>query len=266
LAEIRHLSYDVGIDLLNLYPPAHPLFFRAGIPLRIGYTSGGFGPLLSRPIEWQDDDRAMADHYRDLLDAIDPARPFAPDAVQPRRAKAAVSGLPPELAHVGPYVVLHPGAGADFKDWGLSRWHELADRLRRDRPDLILVFTGAGQTELAMTAALAKDRPGTIDMAGRVDWEGFVSIVAHAALVICPDTATGHVAALFDVPTISLFTGTNKVAQWRPYSDQATVLVQPVLCSPCNRSGCEAMACLRQTTADDVMATVANVLPPSDHR
>lgn len=194
----------------------------------------------------------MADQYRDLLDLIDPRRPFEPVSFRPNRDRGTLAPLPPELANIGPYLVVHPGAGSPTRHWGEAKWRTLMHRMRADAPEHSIVLTGAGAGDVALAKALASDVPGTINMVGRADWEAFTRILADARLVICPDTATGHVAAQFDVPTIVLFTGTNSPAKWAPYNPNVTVLTRPVRCAPCNRTGCEAMACFHEVTPDHV--------------
>ncbi len=259
LRNIRATRYQIAIDLYPFFPPAHPLFFRARIPVRVGFSSGGFGPLLTHALRWPDADRPIADHYQVLLNALDPARPFPPESLRPRRARETLAPLPVGLIGLSNYAVLHPGAGAPFKDWGIDKWRALIADFHRSRPELRLVLTGAGAGEVAIAEALAAEFPDLLVMAGQASFEEFVSIIAQAALVICPDTATGHVAALFDVPTVSVFTGTNSVTQWRPYSDRVQVLVQPVLCAPCNRAGCDVMACIRDVSPATVMAAITRL-------
>lgn len=253
LRAIRAARYEIGIDLYPFFPPAHPLFRTAGIPVRVGYTSGGFGPLLSHPVPWRDEERPMADQYRDLLDRLTPDRPFDASLFQPHRERETLAPLPEHVREARPYLVIHPGAGSPTRHWGVERWRSVMARLRREAPMYRIVLTGAGADDQALTGALAGDAPGTIDLAGRATWEEFTSVLADAALVICPDTATGHVAALFDVPTVVIFTGTNSPAKWAPYGQQVSVLVRPVRCAPCNRAGCEAMACFLGVEPDEVV-------------
>lgn len=260
LRAIRAVGYEVAIDAYPTFPPAHPLFFRAGIPVRIGYTSGGFGPLLTHPVRWTNAPRPMADQYCDLLDRIDPSRPFAPGDLRPRCAPTTLGPRPAGLPSSAPYIVLHPGAGAAYKDWGPERWRALVRELRAAYPCMVPVVTGAGVSEVALAEELARVYPDIVSLAGRLDWEGFVAAIANAVLVVCPDTATGHVAALVGVPVVSLFTGTNSAAQWAPDGDEVQVLVRPVRCAPCNRPGCEAMACLRDVQVNHVMASIRRQL------
>lgn len=262
LQAISAARYELAIDLYPFFPPAHPLFYRAGIPTRIGFVSGGFGPLLTHAVGWPDADRPIADQYGVLLDILKCDPSALHDDLRPHRSRAELAALPAEIARLTPYVVLHPGAGAAHKDWGFEKWRDLLARLRSAYPGLGLVVTGAGEGEAAVAEALAATTSDVVSMVGRANWSSFVRILADATLVICPDTVTGHVAALFDVPTISIFTGTNNASQWRPYSNRAHVLVRPVLCSPCNlNAGCEAMACIRDVSVEEVVVLAAKLLP-----
>jgi ADP-heptose:LPS heptosyltransferase len=262
---MRAAGYQAAIDTYAFIPPAHPLFRAAGIPVRIGWTSGGFGPLLTHPVGWSDEERPMADQYRTLADRLDPARPFAPASFRPRRDRATLAPLPAELVGEEGYIVVHPGAGSPTRHWGTERWQATIARLRAAAGDRRIVLTGAGAADVAIAADLAGHFPEAIDMAGRADWESFVRILADAALVICPDTATGHVAALFAVPTVVIFTGTNSPAKWAPYNDRVRVLTRPVVCAPCNRAGCDAMACFLDVSPADVAdAALAALAAPVD--
>jgi ADP-heptose:LPS heptosyltransferase len=256
---MRALRYQVAIDLYAYFPPAHPLFRAAGVPVRIGFTSGGFGPLLTHPVRWTDEDRPMADQYRVLLDRIDPARPFPPAAMHPR---LPAPGVVPDVVAGERVIVVHPGAGTPTRLWGTERWAAVIAGLGQRAPGHRIVLTGAGAQDVAITSALAAEAPGAVNMAGRASWAEFLAIVARADLVVCPDTAAAHVAALFEVPTVVVFTGTNKASQWGPDNPHARVLVRPVVCAPCNRYGCAAMACFRGVTPDDVLDAAAALLPP----
>lgn len=258
LPGIREAGYEVAIDCYPFHPPAHPLFRRAGIPVRAGFTSGGSGPLLTHPVRWADAGRPIAAHYQALLDALWPDMAWPEEAMRPHGATC-----PPRHVDLpGPYIVLHPGAGAAYKDWGADRWQALASQLRdhSDTAGFRLVLTGAGAGEIAVARGLAEAVPGLIDLAGRADWGTFEAVLAHAALVLCPDTVTAHLAARFDTPVLAIFTGANDPRQWGPYSGVGHVVVQDVACAPCNRPGCVAMACIVGTTPDQVRDRAVAIL------
>src|SRR4030095_3015555 len=51
LREIRSARYDAAVDLYAYYPNMAWLMWRAGIPVRVGYRSGGYGPLYTHFLE-----------------------------------------------------------------------------------------------------------------------------------------------------------------------------------------------------------------------
>lgn len=246
LSAIRAARYQVGIDFYPFFAPAHPLFYRCGIPCRIGFDSGGFGPLLTHAVSWVDRDRSMSDYAMDLVKVALPAVED-PDWHYPLQAgRAPVEQLPAR-----PYIVVHPGAGTRIKDWGEDNWRALLRRLRQKGERIVL--TGAGTYEAALGDRIAAGDDSIVNLAGRTDWEGFVATIAGADALVCPDSSAAHVGGLFGIPTVALFTGTNNPAQWGPRNPHARVLMNPVECAPCNRPGCGAMACIRGITVDRVL-------------
>lgn len=252
LQDIRRIRYQAAIDLFPIFPPAHPLFFKVGIPLRIGYVSGGFGPLLTHPVAWETRRRPMADHYRPLLDALSPDAPFLPAEMRPHRDPRTLDTLPANLAEELPYIVVHPGAGSPNRLWGEERWRQFITLFVSRSPGYRIVITGSGAGDVALADQLEQAAPGIINQAGRSDWDTFVRTLASASLVVCPDTVTGHVAAMLDVPVVTIFTGTNDPYLWAPYTDRVAVMTRPVVCAPCNSPGCPAMACFLNVPPADV--------------
>lgn len=261
LKEMKAVGYQVAIDCYFRFPAAHPLFWAAKIPSRVGFSSTGWGPLLTHQAAWPNRSAPIADHYRALIRAAWPVMDPTSEDARPKLSREVVDILPAAVAGCGDYLIVHPGAGAPFKDWGSDNWLALLGVLRQD-PQLSryhVVITGAGAQEVEYAAILADEFPCVINMAGQAKWGEFLAIVANARIVICPDTVTAHVAAALDVPVISLFTGTNNPFQWGPDSDQGVVLTQDVLCAPCHR-GCKRMACIRDIRPADVAAHVVRYL------
>src|SRR4029077_10137078 len=65
--ELSKCQYDVSIDTFVSFPSSHGITWGASIPRRIGFTSGGLGPFLTDPFDWEVDDRLMLDHQLKLL-------------------------------------------------------------------------------------------------------------------------------------------------------------------------------------------------------
>jgi ADP-heptose:LPS heptosyltransferase len=99
------------------------------------------------------------------------------------------------------------------------------------------------------------------NLSGRLSWGQFVATVANAAGIVTIDSVTGHVAACFDVPTVVLAAGRQRISLWRPNNASAIMLTRQVGCAPCHRTrGCAAMACVRLIEVDDVLSSLEELM------
>lgn len=259
VTEIRALGYDVAIDVNSHFPPASPLLYAAGIPVRAGFTSGGFGPLLTHPVEWKQTSRRASDYPRDILHALWPSLALAPDAFAACYPGQPRAPLPKELA-AGRYIVLHMGSGAPHREWPEAHWRAVAAVLVTKGHTLVLA--GSGPREGARLSRVAAELPaaGVTIFADR-PWSDYVSVVAHAAHVICLESSSAHIAAAFSVPTTAIYPGLTDLVQMGPNNPNARVLTAPVGCAPCYlKKGCEAMACIRGVSPDQVVDVVLAAL------
>jgi ADP-heptose:LPS heptosyltransferase len=259
VAEMRAIGYEVGIDLSGFFPPVSTLFYSAGIPVRAGFTSGGFGPLLTHPVRWVHASRPISDYPRDLVRALWPQLDIPADAFVPCYPGHPRVALPAGLER-GDYILVHMGTGAPQREWPEQNWRAVALMLAEDPRRL--VFAGAGTREAEcirrVTAGIAADK---VTVLVNRSWAEYVAIVAQAAHVIGLESSSAHVAAAFSVPTTVIFPGLNDPVQWGPRNPNARVLTGAVGCAPCHRGrGCEAMACIGGVTPDQVVAAVRSAM------
>jgi ADP-heptose:LPS heptosyltransferase len=263
LAEIREIGYDLAIDLHPFFPNAIPLLWRAGIPSRIGYTSAGFGPLLTHPLPWRDAERHRMEYHADLLrEAGIGIRSGAGLHYSLPRATAgdATGPTPP-----GDYLVIHMGAGLPLKEWPRERWERLTEELLA--AGHTLVFTGSGEDQAREAESLARGRASCYNLCSRLDWSGYVRAVADARLMVCVDSVAGHVAAAVGTPVVVLMSGTSRPRQWVPRGEQVRMLTNVVPCAPCFRSrGCREMTCVRGIPVEQVLASIRECLPPPERQ
>lgn len=253
-AEIRAVGYDVAVDLYPFFPNAATLLHRAGIPARVGYSSGGFGPLFTLSLEWPNDRMHMTDKQLRLLDSAFPAneRFFSEYdlPVAPGTAAGRIAALRESLGER--FVVLHPGAGASQKMWNDSSWAALARGLIAC--GLGVVITGAGERDRELATTIADMAPGVRSLVDVLEWSQFVAIIDSAALVVSVDTVAGHVAAARRRPFITLFTGINDMDEFRPLGETGEVVIADVPCAPCFiGSGCPVRTCISGVTVAHVL-------------
>jgi ADP-heptose:LPS heptosyltransferase len=252
VAEIRAVGYDAAVDLYPYFPNTIPLLWRARIPVRVGYGTGGFGPLLTHPVPWRDTDRQVAEYHLDLVRVVAPV----PAEAAPRYALPASAAV--WDAAERPYVVVHMGAGAATKAWPEPRWHALLAALAGDGHRVVL--TGAGDAECAAAERAARAAPGCRSVAGALEWDAFAACVGGARLVVSADTVAAHLAAAAGVPSVVVSTGIANPHHFRPLGP-STVVYRRTACAPCHRSsGCEPMTCIRDVSVAEVLTAARNTL------
>jgi ADP-heptose:LPS heptosyltransferase len=255
----RGENYDAGIDFYPYFPPTSPLFRQAGIPVRCAFTSGGFGPLLTHPVEWSYRGRPMTQFGRDLITTLWPdlGQSIGRLSLSPEdlRTKPADRFIPLGTR----YVVVHIGTGTVWREWPEARWVDLLRAWGDDAPRLVICGTGPEEEALARRVAAQLSAGRAVLFIDR-KWEDFVDLVAVADGLICLESSAAHVAAAFSVPTVAIYSGTNELPLWGPDQPNARIVVAPTGCAPCHRAGCEAMACVRGISAGDVLTAVRSQL------
>lgn len=223
IREMTDVGYDVAIDLYPYYPNAGSLLRRANIPVRVGYTSGGGGAHYTRRLDWKDEGHVTNDHRRLLeLLGVDMGAPryrLPPaDASTAERARR-------ELRTAGMngdrYVVLHMGAGNPAKQWPATEWKTLAGSLSSGGYNVVL--TGSGSADRVRTGELARTT-GAVDMCDRLDWSGFMAVLAGARAVVSVDTVAAHMSAGLGTPTAVVATGVEIPGRWNPIGEKVVVL------------------------------------------
>jgi ADP-heptose:LPS heptosyltransferase len=255
--ELSDLAYDVSIDTFSTFPATHGLTWRARIPMRVGFDSAGCGTWLTHPVPWIPIDALMIEQQLRLLAPVFGAD--APPSLPATYPGFRPSALPADLGvSDGGHIILHMGSGASSRDWDVDKWIWLANQLRQSGLDVVATGGPGREAELARTVA---SRTGVTSLAGRLSWAQLVTVVARAKAIVSVDTVIGHLAAAFDIPTVVLTAGRQRLANWRPNSDRAWPMTHPVACAPCFRTdGCQAMACIRLIDQADVLTTLQRLL------
>ena len=260
LKEIRRVQYDVTIDFYYYFPNFIPLLWQAGIPIRIGYGSGGFGPLLTHEVSWRNLDCHVLDYHRALLGVLNvphairekmsPAlSPIEPAVEQRTRSLLVETGNAP-----GEYVVMHMGSGHSQKEWPLASWRRLAEEFLAEGRRL--VFTGIGDYEERNIRSVIDGLQHSTNLCSRLSWSEYVAVLSYAHLIVCVDSLAGHLAAAADIPCVVIRTGISHPVHWRPLAARGEALSAPVNCSPCYRSeGCSTMRCVREVPVSLVYDT-----------
>jgi ADP-heptose:LPS heptosyltransferase len=109
---------------------------------------------------------------------------------------------------------VHVGAAFPSRAWPTDRFAAVARALERQGRHV--VFSGsAGERPRALEAASLAGLPQERVLAGETELDGFVSLIADAALVVTADTGAGHLASAYGTPSVVLF-GPVGPERWGP--------------------------------------------------
>ncbi len=243
VSQIRRGQFDLAILLQNAFEAAWYVW-AAGIPARVGYARDGRGFLLSHPIKI--DKQVLGVHqayyYLGILSGagLFPPRPWQHEF--PLSASIGICQADRDSARrilrdrgvqAGEMIIgLNPGAffgGA--KRWLLDRYGAVADRLAEKYGARILIFGGSDERGIAQEVARTMTHRPVV-LAGETTLGQLMGLLGECRLLLTNDSGPMHLAAALDIPQVAIF-GSSSDAATGPLSSRATVVKQPVDCSPC---------------------------------
>ncbi len=235
---LKKKRFDLGIALRGDLRENFTLRL-SGVRESIGYGITGGGFFLTKEV-----------HYRERIHERDRAanllRPLGvrTESLKPRLYFTEDEELRAEkiLASVGlggkqKWVGFQWGAGTVSKDWPAELAIDFLERFGSKFPDfkVVLVGNSSGKKDLE---EVCRRLPHCVNLVGKTSLRELCATIKKFHFFIGPDSGPTHIAAVLGVPSIFLFSGTNRFEEWRPLSERASVFRHPVDCSPCGLKTC----------------------------
>ncbi len=186
-------------------------------------------------------------------------------------AELAAAGLksftPQEVSplrlYIAPYKtqkkLLGINAGATYgsaKRWYPERFAEVAAHFS-DRFD-ILIFGGPSEVEVAADIEKELQTRGVqnyTNLAGKTTIEELCGHIGSCSLFITNDSGPMHVAAAYQVPTVSIFGPTKhtETCQWK--NEKSLIVREDIACAPCMKRECPLKhhECMKKISAQRVI-------------
>ncbi len=158
------------------------------------------------------------------------------------------------------WCVIHPGASASSRRYPAELYAQVA--LELEEQGIRVVVTGSRQ-EQELARSILLDCARGINLAGLLEIEELVSLIAHSPLLISGNTGPAHIAAAVGTPVIDLYALTNP--QHTPWQVTARILNVDVPCRNCLKSVCPEghHNCLRLIKPEQVVAAAYELLGSS---
>lgn len=112
-----------------------------------------------------------------------------------------------------PYVVVHAGGRGPDRRWSAEGFAAVADTLATAGHAIVL--TGSEVDRSVNEKVRAQAEAPIVDLTGRTSIGTLAATVGGASLVVTNDSAPSHLAAALRVPSVVIFTGSDR-ARWAP--------------------------------------------------
>ncbi len=201
-SSLRHRRFDYGMDFQGHSKTAIALRIAAPKKRMMARATDSLAAKMNPLLPGDPSNKHVVDWNHDLLQEFDKI-PFVDVPMMPMREETQ-PGL----------VTISVGAGSDKKKWPRDNWLAVAASLAG--AGARVVFLGGPEEPPANV-------PGCEDLIGKTSLERTVALVGESVLHLSADTGTGHMAAAYRIPAISIF-GPTPPEVYRPYSDTSLVL------------------------------------------
>ena len=135
-------------------------------------------------------------------------------------------------------IVVHPFASSAKKHWKHSKWVEVIYKVLKTNSEHEIVIVGSEDERETIERML--EAPVLSRFKGRiyskVDEGGIsdlLNVLRCSELFIGHDSFVSHLAALTDIPIVTLALGTVRICETAPYSPRAYILAPRTSCYPC---------------------------------
>lgn len=230
LGRLLRGRYDEAYVLPGSWKSALIPYF-ARIPRRVGHLREMRYRLLTDIVPLPDSlKRRTAEAYFSLARGGTLRPPHLSIDAQNQADLLARHGL-----RVKQFVALMPGAEfGPAKRWPQDKYAALA-RAMLERGMGVALF--GSKNDAPVTAAIAAQAPGAIDLAGKTRLEDAIDLIAAARLAVSNDSGLMHVAAAVGTPIVAVY-GSTSPENTPPLSDRRELVWLHLSCSPCHKKEC----------------------------
>ncbi len=271
---LRSKKFDVSIDFQGL-TKSSVLGYLSGAKMRLGFA-GKDGRELSRffnntLILPPPSARHVVKRNYSLLRGLG-IENSPSDAVIPmddESVKYSEDFLKEHNPDGAPLIAIQVCAGWETKELPVDTVVELSVRLEKELGHRALFLWGPGEeSSIKRVVKTVQERGGTPLIAPPTSLRQLAALIKECRLMIGGDTGPLHMAAVLDVPVVSIFGGSD-AARNAPYTDRQYIIQRTDLpCVPCWKTRCplkgnDHLRCLRSIEVGKILEGVTALLDSS---
>lgn len=157
-------------------------------------------------------------------------------------------------------VVLHIGAGNEFREWGIDNWAKFASILTK-KQDVKIVMIGSAEETGTANQILEVQPSSVLSLVGKLKLRELKELIARASLYVGPDSGPMHIAASTATPIVAFF-GPNLSAYNSPWQSRAVIIEKDLSCRPCDQRRCISgdFRCMQSITPEEVYDACTRLL------
>lgn len=219
----KNLKREGYTHLVSLHKSARSslLSYLTEIPVRIGFKESSFSFAYTNRVKRVE---ALHELYRN--ESI-----LSPFNIRLQSLNCELSigeSTKQKFALPDDYVCVAPGSVWETKKW--RGFNEVCDFFAADGKEVVLIGAPSDVPD-------AEGLEG-INLVGKTNVKEVVEIIGNSSFLVCNDSAAGHIAALFDIPSVVVFCATSPLFGFYPTSAASvTVGRDDLSCRPCSRHG-----------------------------
>ena len=273
IRQLRERAVTKVLLLTNSFRSAW-IAWRSRASQRIGYARYGRGPLLTSRLYPPRDGRqrkpvSAVDCYLRLVEEMEaPISSRQPELNTTAQGEHTAEAVWKKFGWECHHTVIAMNTGGAYgaaKHWPNQHSAQLALRLV-EAGHRVLILCGPKEVDVARDIENRARNPLVCSMADEdLSLETSKACLRRSTLLVTTDSGPRHIAAAFDVPTVTLFGPIDP--RWsRNYATHAIDLFDQLDCSPCGKRVCPLghHRCMNNLTPDRVLVAVKALLDQSE--
>lgn len=135
-------------------------------------------------------------------------------------------------------ITIHPFSSHSKKYWKPLKWVEIIYKILKDFKDIKIYLVGGGNEinqarQITKNALLSKYQQRIVNLVGKTSLAQLEDTLSKSDLFIGHDSMVGHLAALNNIPSLTISLGTVRPFETTPYKKNSYTISPKTKCFPC---------------------------------